>query len=377
MVQNILNSQSPITISPKMEAGPPKVVEPTKPTISPTMELRSDVAPRPNQRSKSRPPSETGMRDVKSYLRRIGLRRAPQDLPPTLETLVTVMAAHNESVPFENIDVARGLKISVDASSLERKMLTARRGGYCVEMNSLLRSALVSLGFSVTARLCRVRAGKREEQATTLTHCVLVVRVRVRDRDRDFLVDVGWGKPLPPFLLHKDGVVQADPVMGEFRLVPIAVSTLSNHNARWTELQERSWRSPDVGAWRPMYRFRVEEPAPAVDLELSNWWSCSHPSARFVNELFASMRRRGNDSERADASRAGPWLHVLHNSRYVVRRESSKRREPGAETVEIVRDRRRLLEVLADGFGIVLNETAMQPDELRRLDAFLRLEGWR
>ena len=60
-----------------------------------------DVAPRPSQRPKSRPPSETGMRDVKSYLRRIGLRTAPQDLPPTLETLVTVMAAHNESVPLK------------------------------------------------------------------------------------------------------------------------------------------------------------------------------------------------------------------------------------------------------------------------------------
>lgn len=68
------------------------------------------------------------------YLSRIGLP-ASTPRPPTLETLRTLALHHVTHVPFENVDVQLGVPLRLDRESLERKLVTARRGGYCFEQN--------------------------------------------------------------------------------------------------------------------------------------------------------------------------------------------------------------------------------------------------
>jgi N-hydroxyarylamine O-acetyltransferase len=39
--------------------------------------------------------------------------------------------------------------------------------------------------------------------------------------------------------------------------------------------------------WRDLYAFRPE-PVPAIDIELSNWFTCTHPQSRFVTRLLVT-----------------------------------------------------------------------------------------
>ncbi|EGP6150975.1 N-hydroxyarylamine O-acetyltransferase, partial [Salmonella enterica] len=54
---------------------------------------------------------------------------------PTVEALRTLHLAHNCAIPFENLDVLLPREIQLDETALEEKLLYARRGGYCFELN--------------------------------------------------------------------------------------------------------------------------------------------------------------------------------------------------------------------------------------------------
>lgn len=61
---------------------------------------------------------------------------------PTVEALRTLHLAHNCAIPFENLDVLLPREIQLDETALEEKLLYARRGGYCFELNGLFERAL-------------------------------------------------------------------------------------------------------------------------------------------------------------------------------------------------------------------------------------------
>ena len=84
--------------------------------------------------------------DLPSYFRRIGYT-GPRTA--TLEVLNGIMAAHVQSIPFENLDVLLGRPISLAPEDIARKLIAERRGGYCFEHNTLLLHVLEALGFAV------------------------------------------------------------------------------------------------------------------------------------------------------------------------------------------------------------------------------------
>jgi N-hydroxyarylamine O-acetyltransferase len=53
-------------------------------------------------------------------------------------------------VPFENFDVYTKQGILLDFDTLFSKVVLARRGGYCFELNELFACLLEQLGFQVT-----------------------------------------------------------------------------------------------------------------------------------------------------------------------------------------------------------------------------------
>lgn len=65
---------------------------------------------------------------------------------PTVEALRTLHLAHNCAIPFENLDVLLPREIQLDETALEEKLLYARRGGYCFELNGLFERALRDIG---------------------------------------------------------------------------------------------------------------------------------------------------------------------------------------------------------------------------------------
>ena len=66
--------------------------------------------------------------DLDAYFARI---RYSGPRTPTYDTLAAVLRDHIANIPFESFDVLLGRRIRLDPESLQAKIVTARRGGYC------------------------------------------------------------------------------------------------------------------------------------------------------------------------------------------------------------------------------------------------------
>ncbi|PWN54359.1 cysteine proteinase [Violaceomyces palustris] len=142
---------------------------------------------------------------------------------PTAElaTLKAVVKSHLSSIPYENLDLhyqvpgserTAGPPCSIRLPGTFEKMVQGRRGGYCLELNSLLAQALRSLGFVVHSAQARIvyeqSAPSKQGQTKDLvgiqveveksllgnawpTHILLIVQTRDGSR---YLVDTGLAK---------------------------------------------------------------------------------------------------------------------------------------------------------------------------------------
>lgn len=138
--------------------------------------------------------------DLDAYFARIkyvGPRNAD------LETFQELHLCQLKSIPFENLNIHIGRKISSDPKAVEDKLLRSKRGGYCFEQNVLLLHVLRALGYKVTPLTARVLMGKPTDRVSGLTHILL----RVECEGRSWLADVGFGHygPPKPLLLDFNG----------------------------------------------------------------------------------------------------------------------------------------------------------------------------
>src|SRR6266550_822553 len=122
--------------------------------------------------------------DLAAYLRRIGYAG---ELSPSRATLDALHRAHATAIPFENLDILLGVPIRLDLASLQAKLVTARRGGYCFEQNTLFAAALEQFGFAVTRLAARVRLNA--VAVNPRTHMLL----RVDVAGTSWIADVGFG----------------------------------------------------------------------------------------------------------------------------------------------------------------------------------------
>jgi N-hydroxyarylamine O-acetyltransferase len=141
------------------------------------------------------------MIDIDAYLRRIDHERP---ISPTAEALKALQRAHLLAVPFENLDIHLGRRLSLDLGALFDKIVARRRGGFCYELNGLFAALLRALGFDVTmlaARVARQGGGFGPDR----DHLALLVRAPGDSSEPGepgepaaplgppFLVDVGFG----------------------------------------------------------------------------------------------------------------------------------------------------------------------------------------
>src|SRR5215470_8729948 len=117
----------------------------------------------------------TGAVDVAAYFDRIGYQGPAE---PTVETLHELVAAHNRSIPFENLDPLLGIPVAdLSAAALSDKLVHRRRGGYCYEHNGLMGYVLQELGFGVERYAGRVVWMNTSDALPAETHHVLAVEV--------------------------------------------------------------------------------------------------------------------------------------------------------------------------------------------------------
>lgn len=200
-----------------------------------------------------------------AYLLRIGLASHPRP------GLFEVHRAHATTIPFENFDSYSGSPVSLEPTHLEDKIVARHRGGYCFEHNLLLAAALEALGMEVEPMLARVRLGP-DDSPRALNHLLL----RVSDPGGTWLADVGFGgggllDPIP----FKLGA-ETDQSGWVYRLV--------GDGSEWVLQVHQD------GGWTDMYGF-VPAPARHIDIEVSNWYTSTHPESSFVTGVMAGLRR--------------------------------------------------------------------------------------
>jgi N-hydroxyarylamine O-acetyltransferase len=204
------------------------------------------------------------MLDLEAYLARIGLSGRPG--------VAELHRAHVTSIPFENLDPRRGIPVSLAPEDLEGKLVRDRRGGYCFEQNLLLKAAIEALGARVEPMLARVRAGAAPGKPRPRSHLVL----RVHADGGDWLADAGFGHGtlLDPIPFGPGGPYTQ--LGWQFRVVE--------------EGPELILQTAQDGEWIDLYEF-VPEPVPFIDIETSNWFTCTHPRSPFVTGLIVSAQR--------------------------------------------------------------------------------------
>src|SRR5215471_12816179 len=99
---------------------------------------------------------------ISDYLTRIGYMGS---LAANYETLAGLHQAHLLAISYENLNIHLGRYLSLDEGAIFDKLVTARRGGWCYEMNGLFAWALRELGFSVTLLASGVNRAKQGERA--------------------------------------------------------------------------------------------------------------------------------------------------------------------------------------------------------------------
>ncbi len=206
------------------------------------------------------------MADLGAYLHRIGLRETPS---PSVAGVTAIQRAQRLAIPFENLDVRLGRAISLEPDAIFEKLVTRRRGGYCFEQNNLLGWALAAVGIQSRPLLARVWLNASD--VPPQTHMLLLATI---DHE-DWIVDAGFGGSYCPPMRILDGETVIGPDGVTHRLV-------AHGDYGW--MLER--RSKDH--FVQQFSFTLDK-AVAADIAMSNHWTSTAPTSRFVQDIIASM----------------------------------------------------------------------------------------
>jgi N-hydroxyarylamine O-acetyltransferase len=251
--------------------------------------------------------------DIEPYLERIGYRGP---LAPTVELLHALTAAHAQAIPFENLDVLLGRGIDLASEAVFDKLVLRRRGGYCFEHNSLFMDVLSRLGFVARPFSARVRLSSRPGQTPARTHLAL----EVHSDGQRWLTDVGVG---------------ALSLTSAIRFAIDEEQHTPHERRRIVREGDHFLLQALLGdSWTDVYEF-TGETMPAIDREVANWFTSTHPRSHFKSTLMAA--------------RAAP-----EGGRITLQdRELKWRRRDGQAEVRTLQSAEDLLAALRTEFGLV------------------------
>ena len=264
--------------------------------------------------------------DLQAYFDRIGYRG---EASATLETLRALHRLHPQAIPFENLNPLLRWPVQLDIQSLQTKLVSQCRGGYCYEHNLLFKHALERIGFRVTGLAARVLLNLPEDAMRPRSHMLLQVDLH----DEIWIADVGFGGlTLTAPLRLVEHVAQATPHE------PFRLSRLRGDYALQAEIR---------GSWRTLYRFDLQEQF-VPDYEMASWYLSNHPESHFVKRLIAARTDVGHRYALANNELA---IHEMNTE--TVRHKLSSASE--------------LRRVLQDTFRIALPQDAAVNETLDRL----------
>lgn len=198
------------------------------------------------------------------YLERIGIAGGIDVGAASLETL---HVAHMRSVPFENLDIGRGVRIVAEEAAILDKIVSRRRGGFCYELNGAFAALLRSEGYRVdllSARLAREDGSFSPE----FDHLTLLVHI-----DEPWLADVGFG----------DSFLRPIPLQN-------GVETVDESGAYRLEIEDEAWilsRKRD-DEWARQYRFSLR-PHPLSDFSAMCEFHQTSSESHFTRNRICSL----------------------------------------------------------------------------------------
>lgn len=207
--------------------------------------------------------------DLDSYFERINYKEGTE---LSERALREIHIAHTLNVPFENLDVFYRRPVLLDETSLYKKIVEERRGGYCFEMNGIFSLVLREMGFKVTNLLARVTVDGTHY--TTKTHQAILVKAGAHR----WLADVGFGNDgiIAPLILEENR--EQKQFAHTYRL--ITDSTLGY------VLQKKNG-----DGYYPLYAFTLDECSPE-DFLMSNHFTATFPASFFLTMRMCTMPKK-------------------------------------------------------------------------------------
>lgn len=254
--------------------------------------------------------------NLNAYFERIGFAGS---IAPTIQTLEQLHALHPAVIPFENSAPLTGEQVLLDQQSLEKKLLTEKRGGFCFEHNFLFMRILADLDYEVRPLLARVIWTNPEAIAAPPSHMLLLIDIK----GANYIADVGFGGlSLTAPLRLRAGAEQATP-HETFRL--------TGGDPDWT-LEVKIGEE-----WRGVYVFTTATVA-EVDLWDINRDLSSNPASPFTLQLRAAL------------APSGRRLRV-HNDQFTIQRTGEAPEKRSLTSVAEIRA------VLTEQLGLTLPES--------------------
>ena len=210
------------------------------------------------------------MIDVAAYLARISY---DGPIEPTLPVLREIHLAHLRSVPFENLDIHLGRPISLDEEDLFAKLVPARRGGFCYELNGLFAALLRAIGYEVTLLAAQFPLA---DGRVPIEFDHLVLQVAAPGMAL-VLADVAAGRRsfASPLDIESDAP-QWQPAAGaSFRLLPESGAM-------------HLWRQEAGGAWERVYRF-TWQPRQLSDFQTGCDFHQTSPESEFTRKRVCTV----------------------------------------------------------------------------------------
>jgi arylamine N-acetyltransferase len=219
-----------------------------------------------------------------------------------LEFLFSLSKQQILGVPFENLTLHYSWHkvIDVNADHLFTKIVTEKRGGYCMENNSFFHTVLVSLGFEVYMVAARVFSPDAKRYGG-ITHCLNVVTIG----GKSYAVDVGFGARTPTVPMELlDGKFFWRSDSGQMRLRHDTIPQYLSKQKVWIY----EFRSNDSGEWIPQWCFIDHEVLPD-DIRVMNMSPARSPSSFFTFKVvavqFTSENEDCSEMETRDLKNAG------------------------------------------------------------------------
>jgi len=172
--------------------------------------------------------------EIKDYLNRI---KFDGEINVDISTLKLLHGAHIESIPFENLDISLGNKITLSLRSQFNKVIYQKRGGFCYELNNTFAALLLACGFSV--KLLSASVFFRNTYGPEFDHLLILVECE----GKLLITDVGFGNSFrEPLFLTSRPVKQLD-----------AFYKIERKGLDYTLLQKKEGMT-----WQVQYMFTLE-----------------------------------------------------------------------------------------------------------------------